>query len=268
VPEGDTIARTAKRLAGALTGKVVVRFELRRDPRGRRGPQPGTLVERVSPEGKHLLIHFDDGHVLHTHMQMTGAWHVYEPGTRWRKPGHQARVVIEVAGAEAVCFNAPVVELRSSRDRRPASSALRSLERIGPDLCAPAIDWEQVAARLAATEPASSLADALLDQRIAAGIGNVYKSEVCWAHSVHPFAPLGSLGPDAQLALWRTAREQLLANVDRARRVTYDGGLAVYGRTGRPCPRCRTRIVSEMHGLELPRRTYWCPSCQPAHQPA
>src|SRR6185503_15343369 len=97
VPEGDTIFRAAAQLRGALAGKTLVELEVRRDPRGRRGPEPGTTITAVEATGKHLLVHFDDGHVLHTHMQMTGGWHVYpDASTRWRRPAHTARVVLRV----------------------------------------------------------------------------------------------------------------------------------------------------------------------------
>ena len=110
MPEGDTIFRAATQLRTALVGKRLVDFELRRDPRGRRGPEPGTEVTAVQASGKHLLVHFGDGHVLHTHMQMTGAWHVYRPAQRWRRPGHTVRVIVKVDdGTTAVCFAAPVV---------------------------------------------------------------------------------------------------------------------------------------------------------------
>src|SRR6476469_6936208 len=105
MPEGDTIFRTATALRAAIGGKRISSFEVRRDPRGRRPPEPGTLVTDVEARGKHLLVHFDDGNVLHTHMQLTGAWHVYGPGERWRRPGHTARVIVRVAdGTSAVCF--------------------------------------------------------------------------------------------------------------------------------------------------------------------
>src|ERR1700722_15517271 len=118
VPEGDTIFRAATQLRAALVGQQLVELELPRDPRGRRGPEPGTTITAVDAAGKHLLVHFSDGHVLHTHMQMTGAWHVYTRGQRWRRPGHTARVILRVDdGTSAVCFAAPIVELRHERDR-------------------------------------------------------------------------------------------------------------------------------------------------------
>jgi formamidopyrimidine-DNA glycosylase len=186
VPEGDTIFRAAAQLRAALVGKELVELEVRRDPRGRRGPEPGTAITAVDSAGKHLLVHFADGHVLHTHMQMMGAWHIYRPAERWRRPGHSARVVVRVDdGTTAVCFSAPIVELRRERDARDRPSrASRMLDRIGPDLCEPGVDLDAVLARLALLDPETELATALLDQRVAAGIGNVFKSEICWAERI------------------------------------------------------------------------------------
>ncbi len=264
MPEGDTIHRSAARLSAALVGKRVVKFELRRSPRGRRPPEPGTTVVGVDAAGKHLLMRFDDGQVLHTHMQMTGAWHVYRRGERWRRPGHTARVIVEVDdGTVAVCFAAPVVELRRDvGELRVASSAARSLARLGPDLCEADPDLDEVQARLARIEGPTELGVALLDQRVAAGIGNVYKSEVCWAERVSPFTPVALLDEPVRRRLFATAHRLLRANLGSSRRVTFQGGLAVYGRAGRACPRCRTRVVRRAQGTDE-RLTFWCPTCQP-----
>ncbi len=263
VPEGDTIFRAAARLRAALVGKRLVELELRRDPRGRRVPEPGTTITAVEAEGKHLLVHFSDRHVLHTHMQMTGAWHVYRVTERWRRPGHQARVVLRVDdGTTAVCFAAPIVELRREDDARDRTTrASRMLERLGPDLCAADVDLDAVVARLAALEPATELAAALLDQRVAAGIGNVFKSEVCWAERVSPFAPVAAIDLPARRQIYETARHQLTSNLSTARRTTYRNGLAVYRKAGRPCPRCGDTIRRGRD--DAGRSTYWCPRCQP-----
>jgi endonuclease VIII len=264
MPEGDTIFRTAEQLRAALGGKRVVKLEVRRDPRGRRPPEPGVVVTEVVAQGKHLLIRFDDGHVLHTHMQMTGVWQIYAPGARWRRPAHTARVVLEVeGGTTAVCFAAPLVELRKETGaRREVTNAASAVAALGPDLCTDDPDLDAVAASLAQLYPATELAVALLDQRVAAGIGNVYKSEVCWAERVSPFTPIGTLDDETRRRVYETAHRQLRANLGRARRATYQGSLAVYGRAGRLCYRCRTRIASR-GGRNDERVTYWCPSCQP-----
>jgi endonuclease-8 len=265
VPEGDTIHRSAAALGAAITGKRLVSFELRRSPRGRRPPEPGTTVVGVEAVGKHLLVHFDDGQVLHTHMQMTGAWHVYRRGERWRRPGHTARVVLEVEdGTVAVCFAAPVVELRrEARGLDVVSPAARSLDRLGPDLCEAEPDFTDVLARLGRLDPATELGVALLDQRVAAGIGNVYKSEVCWAERVSPFVPVGTLDTATRRRLFETAHRLLRVNLGSARRATFQGGLAVYGRARRPCPRCRTPVSRHGGKVNEDRVTFWCPTCQP-----
>ena len=263
VPEGDTIFRAAATLRRALVGKRLAELELRRDPRGRRGPEIGTEITAVEANGKHLLVHFADGHVLHTHMQMTGAWHVYEKGERWRRPGHTARVIVQVDdGTTAVCFAAPIVELRREREgiERP-TRASRMLERLGPDLCASGVDLDVVLARLAQLEPDVELAAALLDQRVAAGIGNVFKSEICWAERVHPLTPIGELDEPTRRRIYETAQRQLKSNLATSRRTTFGTGLAVYRKAGRRCPRCSASIVTRRD--RATRSTYWCPGCQP-----
>jgi endonuclease-8 len=264
MPEGDTIYRSAARLRAAIAGKRIRSLEIRRDTRGRRAPEPGTLIEDVSARGKHLFVSFDDGQVLHTHMQMTGAWHVYAKGDRWRRPGHTARVVLEVDdGTVAVCFAAPLVELRSqSRDALVASPAARAVERLGPDLCEAEPDLDVALERLRSLDPATELGVALLDQSVAAGIGNVYKSEVCWIERVSPFTRLDAVDDATRQRLFATAHRLLRANLGSGRRVTYAGGLAVYGRAGRPCPRCRAR-VRRTRSADAERVSFWCPTCQP-----
>jgi endonuclease-8 len=263
VPEGDTIFRAARTLRAALVGKRLVELEVRRDPRGQRGPESGTEITSVDPSGKHLLIRFADGHVLHTHMQMTGVWHIYSAGERWRRPGHTARVVMRVDdGTTAVCFSAPLVELRRERSGIDRSTrASRMLERLGPDLCESNFDLDAVLPRLALLEPNTELAAVLLDQRIAAGIGNVFKSEVCWAENISPFTALGSIDEPARRRIYETARHQLTNNLSTSRRTTYGNGLAVYGKSGQRCPRCGNRIRSRRDLAA--RSTYWCSTCQP-----
>jgi endonuclease-8 len=263
VPEGDTIFRAAAYLRAALVGKQLVELELRRDPRGRRGPEPGTAITAVDAAGKHLLVHFADGHVLHTHMQMTGTWHVYRPAERWRRPGHSARAIVRVDdGTTAVCFAAPIVELRREHDGRDRPTrASRMLERLGPDLCDSGADLEAVLARLASLDPDTELAAALLDQRVAAGIGNVFKSEVCWAERISPFATIAELDVPTRRRIYETAHLQLTSNLTTGHRTTYGRGLAVYRRAGRRCPRCGDKIISRRD--RAARSTYWCPRCQP-----
>jgi endonuclease-8 len=261
--EGDTVHRWAAQLRAALRDQELRRVEIRRDTRGLRPPAPGSHVTEVEAHGKHLLINFDDGATLHTHMMVQGAWHLYRPRARWRLPAHKARVVLEVVdGTTAVCFDAPIVELRRDAIARGETRASRALDELGPDLCDDDVDLDVVLVRLAQLPPDRSIGDALLDQRVAAGVGNVYKSEICWAQRVHPATRVAALSVDVRRALYETARAQLRANVDSRRRMTYQGGQAVYAKARRPCPRCRTPIGRTWEGRDR-RVTYWCPACQP-----
>jgi endonuclease-8 len=235
-------------------------------------PQLQRIVGReicaVDSLGKNLLIRFDNGLEIRTHLRMNGTWHRYRPGERWRRPPARARLVIEVPGAVAVCFDAPIVELLEQRTEalHPALGAL------GPDLLSPGFDTDEAVRRL--RDPAradTSIAEALVDQRALAGIGNVYKSETLWLERISPFASVSELDDATLTRLVETAHRLLPANVSAARgpeRVTTAGDrgapgpLYVYRRTGRPCRRCATPIASLRQGSDLPRTTYWCPSCQ------
>jgi endonuclease-8 len=263
VPEGDTIHRTAARLRPALEGKELLRFEA---PRlvGAYRPRPGMVIDSVEAVGKHLLVRFETARgaagalTLQVHLGMTGSWHLYARGERWRKPRHLARAVLVVEGWEAVCFSAPTVRAFV------AGAGLASpIDHLGPDLCRPDVDLDAVLDRMARIpEPDTSIADVLLDQRVAAGVGNVYKSEVLWACRVDPFAPLSAVDRRTRRSLVETAARQLQANLGQARRETFRGGLAVYGRTRQTCPRCGLPVRATRQG-EHQRVTYWCPSCQP-----
>jgi len=258
MPEGDTIHRVATRLRPALVGHELVRFEA---PRAAGVPPAvGTLVESVEAAGKHLLIAFADGIVLRTHLRMSGSWHLYRTGERWQKPAHLVRALVEVEGWVAVCFSAPVVVL----ERSPA------VGHLGPDLCRPDADLDECVARLATlADPATEVADVLLDQRIACGVGNVYKSEVCWACRISPRTPIGLVDDPTRRALLETATRQLQANLVGGPRQTVSGApgsLAVYGRAGQPCRRCGTPIRVARTGPHA-RSTYWCPTCQPLAEP-
>ncbi len=281
MPEGDTIHRIADVMRRTL------RHDLLLAARGRPGGAQlerivGSHVERVSPRGKHLLIDLNNGLTLHTHLQMHGTWHRYRPGERWRRNAAGAVAVIETATATAVCFDAPTVELLETR----ALPLHPWLAQLGPDLLDPAADLDEAMARIRAQPTAMrSIAEVLLDQRLVAGIGNVYRSEVLFSVGVDPFLSVDGLA-DATLAeLLRAARGLLAANLGGGERVTMpdalgappgatslprrDGGLWVYGRIGRPCRRCGAPIREKPIGSP-PRRLYWCPRCQAAgvrHRP-
>jgi endonuclease-8 len=255
VPEGDTIHRTANRLRPALIGQPLVRFEAPRAV-GKR-PRPGTIIDAVEAVGKHLVIRFAGGTTLRTHMRMTGSWHLYRTGERWQKPAHLARAVVEVDGWTAVCFAAPVVELESA----PASAA--NLAHLGPDLTSSTITEMDIDAAVDRIPHASEeIGVVLLDQRVACGIGNVYKSEVLFIRGVDPFRSVDTLDRDTKRGLIALASKLLRANVaNNGPRRTTNEGLAVYGRAGRPCHRCGTPIRAKRQG-EQARTTYWCPQCQ------
>jgi endonuclease-8 len=267
VPEGDTIHKLADRLRPALAGQPLVRLEVARVAPNARRPAPGTLIAAVEAVGKHLLIRFADGAVLRTHLRMNGSWRLYRPGEAWRRPAHLARAVVEVPGAVAVCFAAPVAVLEHERiDGGPA------IGHLGPDLARPdlaADELEVCVDRMGAlADPDTEIADVLLDQRIANGVGNVFKSEVLWACRVDPFARLATVDEATRRRLVEMAAKLLRVNsANRGRRTTHDGGLAVYRRRGRGCPRCGTAILMRRQGKEA-RSTYWCPRCQSADRPA
>jgi endonuclease VIII len=275
MPEGDTIFRTAEVLGGVLEGEEVLAA------RGRPGGVQlervvGSRVERVESAGKHLLISFSNGLTLHTHMQMVGEWHRYRTGERWRRGASRAVAVVQVGRGVAVCFDAPTVELMETRALR----IHRGLRRLGPDLIGEDFGDDEALERLRI--PALSgdaVGEALLDQRVVAGIGNVFRSEICFIDRVDPFAPVGSLPDETLRRLLHTARRLLQANRrGRARTTMPDllggeprggptpagGRLWVYGRAGRPCRRCGSPIRTLVHGTTLRRRVFWCPGCQPA----
>jgi endonuclease-8 len=211
----------------------------------------GDEVDAIEARGKHLLIRFAGGLTLHTHMRRTGAWHVYRAGERWRKPKYQARVVLECGDRVAVCFNAPVIELLQTR----AEFAHPVLAGLGPDVLHPPVDLDEVERR-AAEEPSDvPVGDLLLDQRIVAGIGNIWRCETLFVCGVHPAAPQGK----ADVAELVRAASRLMQGKVRLG-VVYRP--EVYNRSGRPCRRCGTRIESARLGRHA-RTAYWCPQCQP-----
>ncbi len=250
--EGDTILRAAQGIGAALGGREV---EVEPRPRGRAsGVQPLHRVEleRVEARGKHLLLHFGE-RVLHSHLGMSGSWQVLARGSSWRKPSTAAWLVLTGAQSEAVQFGGST--LRMLTVSQLAVDPV--LSRLGPDILAPELDLDLVVRSLRA-QPARELGDALLDQRLVAGIGNIFKSEACFEAGVGPWRRLGELS-DAELrSTLEAARRLMLASV-AARRPEF----AVYRRAGRPCRRCGNRISARGQG-DANRRTYWCRSCQPA----
>lgn len=249
--EGDSILRAARRIDAALAGE---RLEVSApNPRGRAAEVErldGLALERVEARGKHLLLDFGDLG-LHSHLGMSGGWHVYRRGARWRKPHRSAWAVLRGARSEAVQFGGPTLRVLTA-------SALRrdpTLARLGPDVLAADFDAEAVARSLRA-DPRRDLGDALLDQALVAGIGNIFKSEACFAARADPWQPVGDLGDEQLRSVAQAAHDLMSEAVERGR-----AERAVYKRAGRPCPACGTPIRSRGQG-DANRTTYWCPTCQ------
>ena len=251
MPEGDTLFNTALTLRPALLGESLTAVNIR--ARGMYRLRVGDTVRSVEAVGKFLEIVVERGLALRTHLHMTGVWHLYAQGERWRRPRHLARAVLETESHVAVCFAAPTVEVGPAADDR--------LAHLGPDLCHADVDLDAVLERVAGSDSSTEIAEVLLDQRLAAGIGNVYKNEVLWACEVSPFRPLADVDEPMRRRLYETAAEQLQANLGRWKRQTHPKGLAVYNRAGQGCYRCLGRIRTIEHG-DIGRRTWWCADCQ------
>ena len=261
MPEGDTVWRAARRLDRALTGKVLTRTDFR-VPAFATWDLAGAVVAETVSRGKHLLTRIDGERpwTLHTHLKMEGAWRILEPGQRWPRPGHTARVVLETGDTVAVGFQLGVVEV-VARDREP-----EIVGHLGPDLLGP--DWDaDDAVRRLREQPDRPIKPALLDQTRLAGVGNMYADELCFITGVAPMTPVGRV-PDLPRLVGRA--HQLL-DVNRHRAVqstTGDLGRGrtfwVHGRGSQPCRRCGTPIVESMLGEPGRERvTCHCPSCQP-----
>ena len=244
MPEGDTIWRTAAALRRRIAGKVVL--DARPAPLAR---LKGRRVASIDPNGKHLVIGFDGGIALHSHMRMTGSWHLYRPGERWRQPRWTATVVLNFDDVVAVCFAAPVMEL--------VSDARRPVAHLGPDILAESFDLDEVVRR-ARLSDAPTVGELLLEQRVCAGIGNIYKCESLWQLRLDPWAASAGIDDETLRRLYLTARDlmrgSLLTPIHRQRH-------AVHGRGRRPCPRCGSPIRIQPQGAQA-RLTYFCPRCQ------
>ncbi|MGC0385479.1 DNA-formamidopyrimidine glycosylase family protein [Streptomyces sp. SAI-129] len=266
MPEGDTVWQAARRLHDALAGKTLTRSDFR-VPRYATADLTGRTVLDVTPRGKHLLTRVEGGLTVHSHLRMDGSWKVFAPGQRWSGgPAHQIRVILGTADRTAVGYRLPVLDILRTAEEQ------RAVGHLGPDLLGP--DWDPARAldNLGA-DPARPLGEALLDQRNLAGIGNVYKCELCFLLGVTPWLPVGELPADRAALLPTLAKKLLEANRDRpVRRTTGLRGqdLFVYGRAPRPCLRCGTSVrVADQGDGSRERPTYWCPVCQrgPAPRP-
>jgi endonuclease-8 len=252
--EGDSILRVARRLDESLVGgRVSVRTPGQRRPSGLPASElDGRTLESVESRGKHLLLHFDGSLALHSHLGMRGMWHVYADGERWRRPARQAWIALAGESAEAVNFGGSTMRIaREAQLRRDPR-----LARLGPDLLGDDFDATVAVARIRGTRPELELGDALLGQRLIAGIGNIFKSEGCFAAQLDPHRSLGSLSDAELVSVLETTRALMLEATETGRQ---PGN--VYRKAGRPCPRCGTPILSRAQG-DSARTTYWCPDCQ------
>ena len=275
MPEGDTLYRTARTLQLGLAGQQVTRFDSAYPKLNRvndDSPLTGRTIEKVESKGKWLLIYFCGDLILLTHMLMSGSWHIYRPGEKWQRPTGQMRIAIETAKLHAVGFLVPVAEFHTgeSLQRRDGFRTL------GPRLLDAEVDEPDVARRLLA-RPDLEVGVALMTQSLLSGIGNVYKSEVCFACGVNPFRWVASLTESEAASLVATARRFMRANVSETsgdQIITYTGmrrttgrsdpaaRLWVYHRRSEPCRKCRTPIESRKQGPDA-RTSFWCPQCQP-----
>lgn len=259
MPEGDTVWLAGRRLHQALAGRELTQTDFR-VPALATVDLGGRRVLEVASRGKHLLTRIDDGQTLHTHFRMDGAWHLYRPGSRWRGgPDWQVRVVLRTAEQVAVGYRLPVVDLIPTDDEAAV------VGHLGPDLLDDGWDAPEALRRLRA-RPERPIGEALLDQRVVAGLGLIYVTETLFLHAVTPWTAVGDVADHDRLLA--TGRRLLMANRDRWAQST-TGDLApgrwhyVYERTGRQCRRCGTRVRRATQGVAPHERlAYWCPTCQ------
>jgi endonuclease-8 len=257
--EGGATQRSASALRTALAGQRMVRFDAPKliGP----VPQAGRIIEHVECHGRHLEITWDDGLVLDTNLRMSGSWHLYRRGGRWRHPYEQIRAAVEVEDWVAVCFSAPIVETHRLPDRRRHPG----MGRLGTDLCQPGADLGAVVNLLLThPEPETRLAEILLDQRVMRRVGNVFRCEVLWVTELSPYAKVGSLTEHDAIRVVNTVATMLRTNLHQEPSTSTPGskgGLAVYGRNGQRCQRCGGTVDCRQMG-EQNRILYWCAGCQ------
>jgi endonuclease VIII len=282
MPEGDTIYRAARALQRAIGGRVVAGFETGLAKLARvndDSPVVGRVVEKVESRGKWLLIYFSGDLILVTHMLMSGSWHLYRVGERWQMGRSRMRVVIKTADWEAVAFNVPIAEFYTARSLERSSQ----VPKLGPDILSDEFTVESGVARLAEfgrENPDAEIGVVLLNQRVMAGLGNVYKSEVAFAAGVNPFRAMRTITPREMETMVDFAQRYMKANVRDGKGegiVTYAGNrrtthamdreerLWVYRRQGQECRRCGATVMMRKQGVQA-RSTYWCPECQPRRE--
>ena len=276
MPEGDTIFRTARALGRALAGKPVTGFRSTYPLLSRFDddtPLAGQTVDAVESRGKWLLIHFSGGGTLATHMLMSGSWHIYRPGERWQQPRVNMRIVVENSDYIAVGFRVPVAKMFKPQElARALKIPPSAIDVLSEDFNAAEVERQLLA------HGSEEIADVLLHQEVMAGVGNVFKSEVCFVTGIHPFRKVATLGLNQVRALIAASQKLVAANVledsgdtivtygGRKRRTTHESdpgaSLWVYGRNGEPCRRCGDPIRRRIQGPGA-RVTFWCPRCQP-----
>jgi len=283
MPEGDTIYRTARALQKAIGGKVVKGFETGLAKLARANddaPLVGRVVEKVESRGKWCLIFFSGDLILVTHMLMSGSWHLYRTGERWQMGRGRMRVVIRTKDWEAVGFDIPVAEFHTARSLMQPGWRSSQVSKLGPDILSDSFSVEGGVARLAAyglENPDAEIAAVLLNQRVLAGLGNVYKSEVAFAAGVNPFRAMRTITQREMELMVDVAQRFMKANVVDGKGdgiVTYSGNrrtthamnreerMWVYLRQGQECRRCGATVMMRKQGAQA-RSTYWCPDCQP-----
>jgi endonuclease-8 len=257
MPEGDTIHRAAERLRGVLEARVPEEI-LTPHPRHRADRWPerlrGRTVRAVEAHGKHLFVRFEGDLTLHSHLRMSGLWDVRREGERWRRAAGRAWLVMRCGGWEVIEFDGPVLELVSDSQAR----ANPRLAALGQDVLGEDFDRDRFLARLRASDATRSIGDALLDQRIIAGIGNLWKAELCFAAAIDPWRTVAAVTDEEALELVALARELMRRSVTGGHEAR---PRTVYKHAGRPCPRCATIVRRRGQG-ENNRTTYWCPGCQ------
>jgi endonuclease-8 len=275
MPEGDSIYRAARTLNLALAAQIVTSFESALPHLSRVEIDHGVVgrsVEKVAAQGKWLLMYFSGDLILLSHMLMSGSWHIYRPGETWKRRRYDMRVVIGTPKILAVAFSVPVAEFHTAN----SLTRREGFRSVGPSTLADNFDESEGVARLRA-RPDLEIGVSLLTQSLLSGIGNIFKSEICFACGINPFRTVSDLTDDDLKCLVSKARKFMLANVTEAssnkittyvpmRRTTGRANVAerlwVYKRTGEPCRHCGSAIVSRKQGFDA-RTSFWCPRCQP-----
>lgn len=262
MPEGDSLYRFAALLRPALAGKPLL---------AARAHGPGAIpqVERivgqlctgVRAQGKNIIISFENGLALRGHLRMNGTWHVYKPGEPWRLPEREVRIVLETHDAVAVNFSAPVIELLEER----ALAVYAPIAGLGPDLLDDDFDADEAYRRFRAPERATlTIGDVIMDQKVMAGVGNIWKNETLFRCGINPWRQVGDLDDEAIRGVIQTAQHLLRASVGKPNTFNLNRRPTMYAymRGGQPCRRCYTRLQSGPQGVDI-RHTAWCPKCQP-----